>query len=69
MLTVRSITNLFARPSFGGRSVFHKRGRSLRAGITGSVGFLRANLVRYLCETGLGDLEVVPFYCNRKTIR
>ena len=38
----------------------------MRAGITGSVGFLGANLVRYLYETGLGDLEVVPFYSNRR---
>lgn len=38
----------------------------MRVGITGSVGFLGANLVRYIYETGLGDLEVVPFYSNRR---
>ncbi len=39
----------------------------MRAGITGSVGFLGANLVSYLYGLRRDDLEVMPFFSNRRS--
>ncbi|MBN2552575.1 MAG: NAD-dependent epimerase/dehydratase family protein [Spirochaetales bacterium] len=39
----------------------------MRVGITGSVGFLGANLVKYLRENGPGDLDIVCFFSSRTT--
>jgi len=39
----------------------------MKAGITGSVGFLGANLVNYLDDFRPEGLEVVPFFSNRRS--
>ena len=39
----------------------------MRAGITGSVGFLGANLVNHLYGLRKDDLEVFPFFSNRRS--
>jgi dihydroflavonol-4-reductase len=39
----------------------------MRIGITGSTGFLGANLVRYLYNQGSDNLDVICFYAHRKS--
>ncbi|MEE8590252.1 MAG: NAD-dependent epimerase/dehydratase family protein, partial [Spirochaetia bacterium] len=39
----------------------------MKAGITGSVGFLGANLVNYLDDLRPEGMEVVPFFSNRRS--
>jgi dihydroflavonol-4-reductase len=39
----------------------------MKAGITGSAGFLGANLVSYLYALRQDDLEVIPFFSNRRS--
>ncbi|UCF98249.1 MAG: NAD-dependent epimerase/dehydratase family protein [Spirochaetaceae bacterium] len=36
-------------------------------GITGSIGFLGANLVKYLCDRQSGNLDMVCFYSHRRS--